>query len=245
MKNDQARRLTGVVRSFMPEKGFGFIQGNDQRDYFVHVSSVEGGMLVDGQSVEFDGQPSPKGYRALKVVPGDLPPPPGYAYESPKRLIWTQDSEARGFETIFVLGTAWAESNNPNEAREMLKKHCLDNGGNAVLNVNLHKYSQNEGCSNYRFTVHRYSGTIASVQKVVTTTDQDWIARSAAWHQEVEAILEANKATGKGGDQGTTRLVEPGALSHGLKLTLSWTLVLLRILGLSLVHLARFMGRLR
>lgn len=83
------------------------------------------------------------------------------------------------------------------------------------------------------------------MQKVVTTTDQDWIARSDAWHQEVEALLEANKATGKGGDKGTTRLVEPGALSHGLKLTLSWTLVLLRILGLSLVHLARFVGRLR
>ena len=245
MKNNQAPRQTGVVRSFMPEKGFGFIQGDDQRDYFVHVSSVEGGMLIDGQAVEFEGQPSPKGYRAMKVVPGELPPPPGYAYESPNRLIWTQDSEARGFETIFVLGTAWAESNNPNEAREMLKKRCLDYGGNAVLNVHLHKYSRNEGCSNYYFTVHRYSGTIASVQKVVTTTDQDWIARSAAWYQEVEAQIQASKASGKTGDEGSTHLVAPGAFAHGVKLTFSWALVLLRILGLTLVHLARFMGRLR
>ncbi|ORE47709.1 cold-shock protein [Pseudomonas aeruginosa] len=244
MKNNQATRLTGVVRSFMPEKGFGFIQGDDQRDYFVHASSVDGGILVDGQAVEFEGVPSPKGYRALKVVPGELPPPPGHAFESPNRLIWTQDSAARGFETIFVLGTAWAESNNPNEAREMLKQRCNDWSGNAVLDVQLHKYSQNEGCSNYYYTMHRYTGTIANVQKVVTTTDQDWIARSEAWYQEFEAHLAANQASGKTADEGSSKLVAPGAFAHGVKLTFSWMLVLLKILGLCLIFLAR-LGRLR
>lgn len=235
MKNNQATRLCGVVRSFMPEKGFGFIQGEDQRDYFVHASSVEGGLLVDGQAVEFEGVPSPKGYRALKVVPGELPPPPGHAFESPNRLIWTQDSAARGFETIFDLGTAWAESNNPNEAREMLKQRCINAGGNAVLNVQLHKYSQNDGCSNYYYTMHRYSATIANVQKVVTTTDQDWIARSEAWYHEFEARISATNVA----DEGSSKLVPPGAIAHGVTLAFSWALVLLKIFGLCFIFLAR------
>ncbi|MHC8375647.1 cold-shock protein [Pseudomonas sp. MDT1-16] len=57
----------------MPERGFGFIRGNDGRNYFVHKKSVAGGELVDGQQVEFDGMPGPKGYKAVSVIPGDLP----------------------------------------------------------------------------------------------------------------------------------------------------------------------------
>jgi hypothetical protein len=113
-----------------------------------------------------------------------------------------------------------------------------------VLDVQLHKYSQNEGCSNYYYTMHRYTGTIANVQKVVTTTDQDWIARSEAWYQEFEAHLAANQASGKTADEGSSKLVAPGAFAHGVKLTFSWMLVLLKILGLCLIFLAR-LGRLR
>lgn len=50
-KPDQEDTLTsGVVRSFMTEKGFSFIQGDDGRSYFVHIKNVEGGKLFDGQS---------------------------------------------------------------------------------------------------------------------------------------------------------------------------------------------------
>jgi hypothetical protein len=48
-KPDQEDSLTpGVVRSFMSERGFGFIQGDDGRSYFFHIKSVEGGELFDG-----------------------------------------------------------------------------------------------------------------------------------------------------------------------------------------------------
>lgn len=226
----EAQRISGVVRSFMPEKGFGFIQGEDGRDYFVHVKSVEGGQLVDGQAVEFEGQPSPKGYRAQKVVPGALPPPPGLAYESPRRFIWTQDSAARGFDTIFILGSGWAESNNPNEARALLEKASTDLGGNAVLNVHLEKYSQQQGCSNYYITMHRFTGHYANVQKVVSTNDQDWIARSVQWEEDFRARITPLNTEGAE-PKGITSLIPPGAVKHYSTLLLSWTLTFLKIFG--------------
>lgn len=231
-----SQRITGVVRSFMAEKGFGFIQGEDGRDYFVHVKSVEGGHLVDGQAVEFEGQPSPKGYRALKVTPGELPPAPGLAYESPRRFIWTQDPAARGFDTIFTLGSGWAESNNPNEARAMLERASAAVGGNAVLNVRLEKYSQQQGCSNYYMTMHRFTGHYANVQKIVSTTDQDWIARSQQWEREFLARITAPNPNDSE-PQGTTSLIPPGAIEHFFTLLLSWTMTLGKILGLALIQI--------
>ena len=68
--DQQDSRISGVVRSFMTEKGFGFINGDDGRSYFVHIKNVEGGELVDGQTVVFEGRPGPKGYKALRVIPG-------------------------------------------------------------------------------------------------------------------------------------------------------------------------------
>lgn len=243
-KPDQEDTLTsGVVRSFMPEKGFGFIQGDDGRSYFVHIRNVEGGELFDGQSVVFEGQPGPKGYRAVRVKPGERPPPPGYAHESPNHFIWTRDSKARGFDTIFTFGSGWAESNNPNEARALLEKASMGRGGNAVLNVHLEKYSRSDGCSNYHYTVHRFTGDYANVQKIVTTTDQSWIANCAQWERDVLARIENENAQPAGWDTGVTSLVPPGAFKHGAILLLSWTATFMKILGFAIVALAKQMRR--
>ena len=51
-------RTADVVRSFMLEKGFGFIHGDDGRDYFVHVNEVSGGELVDGQRTPYITDPA-------------------------------------------------------------------------------------------------------------------------------------------------------------------------------------------
>ena len=242
-RDQQASRISGVVRSFMPEKGFGFIQGDDGRSYFVHIKNVEGGELFDGQAVVFEGQPGPKGYKALRVIPGEPPPPPGHAYESPNRFIWTRDSAARGFETIFTLGSGWAESNNPNEARALLERASADRGGNAVLNVRLEKYSCSDGCSNYYYTMHRFTGDYANVQKIVSTTDQDWIARSIQWEQEFLARIENENAQSATPNIGAPSLVPPGAIKHGAMMLLSWTFTLVKILGLALLVFAKALRR--
>lgn len=45
--------MEGVVKWYNKEKGFGFI-GTDDVDYFVHRSSVEDGVLEQGDKVTFE-----------------------------------------------------------------------------------------------------------------------------------------------------------------------------------------------
>lgn len=65
-------RLTGVVKWFNGEKGYGFITPDDgQKDVFVHYSAIqtEGFRNLDeGQRVEFSIESSPKGPRAAGVT---------------------------------------------------------------------------------------------------------------------------------------------------------------------------------
>ena len=48
----------GVVKEYDPSKGFGFITGDDNEDYFVHVSGLREHLkdrgLRAGQKVSFD-----------------------------------------------------------------------------------------------------------------------------------------------------------------------------------------------
>lgn len=69
--------LTGTVKWFNPQKGFGFISRDDQeRDVFVHFSAIQtppGASdtfrnLAEGQRVQFEVESGPKGPRAANVV---------------------------------------------------------------------------------------------------------------------------------------------------------------------------------
>ena len=61
--------MKGTVKFFNAEKRFGFISGDDGKDYFVHQSSIKDGTsLRDKESVEFDTEQGDKGMRAVNVV---------------------------------------------------------------------------------------------------------------------------------------------------------------------------------
>ena len=74
--------MTGIVKWFNAEKGYGFITPDDgSEDVFVHFSAIQGTgfaivadgykKLIEGQKVTFDTEPDPrgaKGVRAANVV---------------------------------------------------------------------------------------------------------------------------------------------------------------------------------
>jgi cold shock protein len=62
---------TGTVKRVISDRGFGFIAGEDGKEYFFHrdglTSSVDFDRLVGGETVSFDVETGPKGDRAVRV----------------------------------------------------------------------------------------------------------------------------------------------------------------------------------
>lgn len=66
--------IKGTVREYDRSKGFGFILGDDDHDYFVHVSGLRPQLqqrgLQEGQRVLFDTEYGVKGDKAVNVKIG-------------------------------------------------------------------------------------------------------------------------------------------------------------------------------
>lgn len=63
--------MSGRVKWFNNEKGYGFIEYKDNEDIFVHYSAINQNgykTLTEGQYVEFNLVETTKGYQALDVV---------------------------------------------------------------------------------------------------------------------------------------------------------------------------------
>ncbi|GGD73859.1 MULTISPECIES: cold shock domain-containing protein [Paenibacillus] len=63
--------MTGTVKWFNAEKGYGFIQVEGGEDVFVHFSAIQGDgfkSLDEGQAVEFDITEGNRGAQAANVV---------------------------------------------------------------------------------------------------------------------------------------------------------------------------------
>ena len=62
---------TGTIRKIVADRGFGFITGEDGKDYFFHRdgldSSIDFDRLIGGERVDFQIEQSPKGPRATQV----------------------------------------------------------------------------------------------------------------------------------------------------------------------------------
>ena len=63
--------MTGKVKWFNAEKGYGFIEHEDGGDVFVHFSAIQSEgfkTLEEGQAVEFDVVQGNRGEQAANVV---------------------------------------------------------------------------------------------------------------------------------------------------------------------------------
>ena len=77
-------RHRGVVTSFLPRKGYGFILGDDGSKLFVHYSDIRGRhyrTLIPGEEVEYVVRENSRGPQAVDHVrlnppPDQEPPPP-------------------------------------------------------------------------------------------------------------------------------------------------------------------------
>jgi CspA family cold shock protein len=59
--------MNGKIATLVPHRGFGFIRGEDGKEYFFHLSALQGVRfeeLTEGQDVEFGPQEQSTGDRA-------------------------------------------------------------------------------------------------------------------------------------------------------------------------------------
>ncbi|HET6380026.1 MAG TPA: cold shock domain-containing protein [candidate division Zixibacteria bacterium] len=68
--------INGTVKRVVSERGFGFITGEDGKEYFFHRDglspSIDFDRLVGGEPVTFDPEQGPKGLRAVRVQAADV-----------------------------------------------------------------------------------------------------------------------------------------------------------------------------
>ena len=60
--------MNGKVKWYNARKGFGFIEGEDGKDIFVHRTSLDQGVFLnEGDSVEYEIEESDKGPKAINI----------------------------------------------------------------------------------------------------------------------------------------------------------------------------------
>ena len=60
--------MKGTVKFFNEQKEFGFITGEDGKEYFVHKTGLEEGVMIDKDDVvTFEAEKGDKGMKAVKV----------------------------------------------------------------------------------------------------------------------------------------------------------------------------------
>jgi len=61
--------MRGIVKWFNQQKGYGFIAGEDNNEYFVHISQVPKEVILkEGDKVSFEINQTPRGKQAKNLV---------------------------------------------------------------------------------------------------------------------------------------------------------------------------------
>lgn len=167
--------IWGRVRRYDSAKGYGFIAGDDGRDYFFHISTVTGNApIAQGHRVTFTPGMSTKGPRAGHVVVQAMP-------SQPDRFFMIRGPEVRGYEIVQVIAEdCWYEAFDPNEAKDGLRDYAISLGANAIVDLHLEKYSKSPyplwasilggllripGSMTYYQTMHRFHGRAVVIRR--------------------------------------------------------------------------------
>ena len=164
--------MLGLISTYLPEKGYGFIKGDDEKDYFFHknafIEKKQISLIAEEARVSFDQQATPRGYRATKCRL--LSDSEDILYTTPETFLLSRHSRIKGWETIetgswIAMGTG----SSPDSAKDDMVKVANKYGANALLNIRYSKSTGEEPSENgkgtHYFTIHHYEGIISMVGK--------------------------------------------------------------------------------
>lgn len=164
--------MKGTVKTFLPEKKYGFIKGDDGKDYFFHTNEFrdKGHIpnICEEAYVGFEQKATPKGYKAKSCYLID--PSEVTTYITPDNFITSKSEGVRGWEVYekgkwFVHGTS---EHSPEAAKKEAILHAEMLGANALTNLEYYKTTGSKpgtGKGTYNYTIHNFRGRITTLAK--------------------------------------------------------------------------------
>ncbi len=161
--------MTGIIKTYISDKNYGFIKGDNGKDYFFHKKNIKKNDLnkiCDGALVSFDEKATPKGYNAIKISINSS----SAKYNIPDTIYTSKQNNIKGWEVIDVAN--WivhgSSRNSPDEAKNDMLEGIKLLEANAALNIQYYKTTGSEpgtGSGTYYYTIHNFKGQPANIGK--------------------------------------------------------------------------------
>lgn len=156
--------MQGVVGNYFPERGYGFIQGDDGQDYFFRRESValdSRSRLDEGTAVQFVPKATSRGHRAEAVRGDDRPDT--RRYELPAKVLLQRKETVPGWEILergrWIASASSVDS--PDAAWRALAERAAYLGANAVIQGEYWRTTGQTG--NYQYSIHNVRGRLVVV----------------------------------------------------------------------------------
>lgn len=164
--------MKGTIKTYLPEKKYGFIRGDDGKDYFFNESEFRDkshiGKLCEEAFVNFDQQATPKGYKAKNcslINPSEV-----LTFVTPDEFIASRSNGVRGWDVI-EHGN-WVVHGTSRDSPDSAKRDVIDSatriGANALINLEYYKTTGSEagtGRGTHYYTVHNFRGRAVTLAK--------------------------------------------------------------------------------
>lgn len=164
--------MKGTIRTYLPEKQYGFIKGDDGKDYFFHESEFQDkshiGNLCEEAFVCFEQKATPKGYKAKNCAL--INPSEVHAFAVPDEFITSRSDSVKGWDVIehgrwIVHGTS---RDSPDAARRDVVDNAKRIGANALISLEYYKTTGSEagtGRGTHHYTIHNFRGRAVTLGK--------------------------------------------------------------------------------
>ena len=164
--------MIGTVTSYLTDRNYGFIKGEDGKDYFFHGSSLKDkndiNKLCEDLILEFEQKATPKGYSAvnIRLLDNNIT----LKYNVPDTVYISKKDEIKSWEVIeesdwIITGTSSESSHSAKE--DLINKANLI-GANAIFYTNYYTKTGLEagtGRGIHHYTIHNYVGRAMNIGK--------------------------------------------------------------------------------
>lgn len=158
--------MQGIIKTYLPTKHYGFIKGDDGRDYFFHVQDLLNSRdvvkLCEAVRMQFAAVTTEKGDRAKALVLENASVPVD-TYVPPEKFLTSSAAQIEGWTVLehsdwLVHGTSRGD---PANARREAISHAQAIGANGLLDLEYFTTTGSEqgtGSGIHHFTIHHYRG---------------------------------------------------------------------------------------